>query len=222
MENILKKLILKYNEKLINEIKVNPSKLINVDFNFINFIDRKITYIDKNILIQDINVFNFIDVIFNSILNNIISFYNITQEKYEYSIYIKYITNIQSLLKSLPKALFNIDDYNFYNYFFFLCSSLFEFKIEKKDNENLNDIYKDNRNIYVFYKYNIDFISILLKLYNFIITDGYLFYMTLNTPNKKLTNIYKLNTFLSIINKNKIYISFTFNIFIQEFNKLLI
>jgi len=221
MNNILEEIILKHKKKLITEININPLNLINIDFNFINFLDRKIIYIDNNNILQNIKINNFYDIIFNSILNNIISFYNISTEKYEFDVYIKYIKNIQYLLNSLPKSLFNIDDINFNNLFYSLFSSLFDFKIEKKDYENLNDIYKDNRNIYVFYKYDKDFINILLNIYDFIFKSNYLCNFTLNIPNKDLSNIYILNAFLSIINNYKIYNSFTFNSFILQFNKLL-
>ena len=222
MNNIFDNLILLHKEKLFKDFNINYLNLININFDLINFLDRKIIYIDNLNIFQNIPIYNFNDIIFYSIFYNIISNYNISKKEYKDDDYYKYINMIYNLLKNLPKSLFNIDNNDFYNYFYNCFNSLFEFKIEKKDNENIEDIYSDNRNIFVFYKYDKDFINIFLDIYDFIFNLDCLSYLTLNIPHNNLYNIYKLKAIISVIDFEKIYNTFTFDNFLKQFNKLLI
>lgn len=189
-------ILLKHKEQLLNQYSINLNNLIDIDINKIDLSFKKIYYIDNNIIRNNIIIENKCDLIYKCICNNIIYSYNLN--KYEGYEFTKNINYLNSFLKNLPNSLFNnnsiCDD------FYIDHSLLFNFKILNND--------KKNNDIFVIYKYNIDFIKLILNIYN-------KYVINLNDYNLIIYDEYfdfqKIKFLISIINEKKIYNSFNIN-----------
>lgn len=191
-----KQILLKHKEQLINQYSINIDKLIDIDIDKIDLSFRKIYYIDNNIIRNNIIIENKCNMIYKCICNNIVYSYNLN--KYEGYEFTKNINYLDVFLNDLPKSLFN--DNSIYNEFYINHSSLFNFKMLNND--------KKNNDIFVIYNCDVDFIKLILNIYN-------KYVINLNDYNLIVYDEYidfqKIKLLISFINKNKIYNSFNIN-----------